>query len=544
LILGIVFTIAAFPQAVGEQGIPVANALVIAKCANCHARDEHGMMQYVSWERTTPEGWQDVLKRMIVLNGVSLTPPEGRALVAYLSASHGLAPEEARPVMYDAERLIHDESSIPNGILDACAKCHSFARALSWRRSADDWKQFIGVHAGRFRISKTDEIIAYLAKAAPLHTPEWDAWIKQNAKPPNIGGRWLLTAQIPGRGKYFGQIEVTAAGDDDYNTRVVLTSVNDGSQLRRAGRSVVFDGYAWRGRSQGGGSNAGELKPDDPNNQTREALWIAPDQSTAEGRWFWGQYQEFGINVKWRRASANPTLLLLDRSSLKIGSQSNRIRLIGDRFPATATPADLTFGPGVTIKRVISNTATEVDAEVDVASDAAIGRRDVTVFGSPLPGAIAIFDRVDYVKVIPESSLAAFSDRTHPRGYQQFEAIGYQRGPDGRLHTPDDLDLGPLDATDLSWSIQVFHEDAEVNKNLVGDVSATGFFTPAAQNPNANFDVWVTATTKEEKNKNGQPLTGKGYLVVTVPSYTFRGHRYIRDLDHWIDDGPVTPDGH
>jgi hypothetical protein len=32
--------------------------------------------------------------------------------------------------------------------------------------------------------------------------------------------------------------------------------------------------------------------------------------------------------------------------------------------------------------------------------------------------------------------------------------------------------------------------------------------------------------------------------VVTVPSYTFRGHRYVRDLDHWIDDGPVTPDGH
>ena len=536
------FTAAAFCQAAGDAGIPVTNELVIAKCGACHTRDEHGIMQRISWERSTPEGWQEALKRMIVLDGVTITPPEARTLVGYLSTSHGLAPEEARPVMYDAERRIPDEDSIPYKIRNACTKCHSFARALSWRRSADDWKVFIDAHAAQFQVPHPEEIVAYLTKAAPLHTPAWDAWSAQNTKPPNITGRWLLTASLPGRGKYFGQIEVEAAGDDDYNTHAVLTSVNDGAELLRVGRSVVFGGYAWRGRSQG--ANAGEQKPDDPNNQTREALWIAPDQSMAEGRWFWGHYQEFGFNVKWRRPSKNPTLLLLDRASFKTGSQANRVRLIGDRFPVGATPADLNFGSGVTVKRVISNTVTEIDAEVDVAADAAIGRRDVTAFGSALSGAIAIYDRVDYVKVVPESSLAAFGDPTHPRGYQQFEAVGYQRGPDGRLHTPDDLDLGPLDPGDLTWSVQVFHEDDEVNKNVVGDVSATGFFTPAAQNPNANFDVWVTATAKDEKNKNGRPLTGKGYLVVTVPSYTFRGHRYVRDLDHWIDDGPATPGGH
>src|ERR1700721_2378237 len=82
-----------FPQpAPPEEGIPVTDPLVIAKCGTCHARDQQGNMQRISWERTTPEGWQDALKRMILVNGVSLTPSEARSIVRYLSTDHGLAP--------------------------------------------------------------------------------------------------------------------------------------------------------------------------------------------------------------------------------------------------------------------------------------------------------------------------------------------------------------------------------------------------------------------------------------------------------------------
>jgi quinohemoprotein amine dehydrogenase len=80
-------------------------------------------------------------------------------------------------------------------------------------------------------------------------------------------------------------------------------------------------------------------------------------------------------------------LLAVDRSSLKAGSQSSRIRLIGDHFPAGVMPADLDLGPGVTVRRVVSSTPSEVIAEVDVASDAALGKRDVRFRGSVLPGA-------------------------------------------------------------------------------------------------------------------------------------------------------------
>jgi quinohemoprotein amine dehydrogenase len=543
LVSSIVFAGIAWGQAsLSEAGIPVSDPLVIAKCGTCHAPDEYGNMQRISWERTTPEGWQDALKRMILVNGVSLTPPEARSIVAYLSTYHGLAPEEAKPIMYDAERRIHEETNLPSeNVRNACTKCHTFARALSWRRSLDDWKQFADMHASRFHFPPNTEAVAFLARAAALHTPEWDAW-SAHTRTPNLTGRWLLTASIPGHGKYFGELRVQPADstrdDAEFSTSVLLTSVNDGSGILRAGRSVVYGAYAWRGRSKGEPPSSA---PGDPNSEAREVLWIAPDQSTAEGRWFWGQYQEFGFDVKLRRPSSDPTLLLVDRSSLKTGSEVNRVRLIGDRLPARVTPADLDFGPGVIVRRIVSNTPREVVAEVDVAPDARLGKRDVALLGSVAPGAIAIYDRVDYVKVVPDSALAAFGDQTHPRGYQQFEAIGYQRGADGKSHTADDVELGPLGPLgpndDVTWSLEVFYSAPGSSPDFVGQVSPAGLFTPAVDSAKTNFDVWVIATAKSEKGANGKPLVGKSYLVVTVPSYTFNGHRYVRDLDRWVDDG-------
>ena len=184
------------------------------------------------------------------------------------------------------------------------------------------------------------------------------------------------------------------------------------------------------------------------------------------------------------------------------------------------TPADLDFGPGVTVRRIVSSTPSEVVAEVDVASDAALGKRDVRFRHSVLPGAVAIYDRVDYIKVVPESALAAFGDQAHARGYQQFEAIGYQRGPDGKAAHRRRCGARSLGPNDVAWSIEVFYAAPGSSTDFVGKISASGFFTPAADSPNNNFDVWVVATAKSEKDKNGKPLVGKAYMVVTVPTYT------------------------
>ena len=518
-----------------EVGIPVNDPVVIAKCGSCHVRDERGNMQRISWERSTPEGWQEALRRMILADGVALTPVEARSIVKYLSTAHGLAPEEAKAVMVEAERRVHEDNDLPSETLRAaCTKCHAFARTLSWRRSIADWKQLAEQHATQHKVAPNQEVMAFLAKSAALHTPEWAAW-GARAKTSSLAGRWLVTASVPGHGKYFGEMQLDATGqEDDFNTTVHLTSVNDGSNVVRSGRSVVYGGYAWRGRSKG--TQPPGSAPDDLSNEAREALWIAPDQSTAEGRWFWGEYQEFGFDVKLRRAPPDSTLLLVDRPSLKTGSQTNRIRLIGNRLPAQVTPADIHLGPGVTVRRVISNTPNEVVVEADVAADAAPGKHDAAVGRAVAPAAIAIYDRVDYIKVSPDSSLAAFGDRTHGRGYQPFEAIGYQRGPDGQPHTADDVELGPVDVT---WSLEVFYAAEGSSSDHVGKISPAGLFTPSAAGSSSNFDVWAVATARGEKDKNGKPLVGKSYLVVTVPTYTFNGRKYVRDLDRWVDDGPA-----
>ena len=82
---------------------------------------------------------------------------------------------------------------------------------------------------------------------------------------------------------------------------MTLKSVKDDSTISREGHSLVYAGYAWRGHSKG--TTAAGPAPDDLSRDMREVMSVAPDQLSAQGRWFWGQYQEFGIDVKLERAS-------------------------------------------------------------------------------------------------------------------------------------------------------------------------------------------------------------------------------------------------
>ena len=66
------------PAAPPQDGIPVTNKLVVDKCGGCHKADAKGNLTRISWMRTTPEGWELATKRMIRLNGVTLTPAEAR----------------------------------------------------------------------------------------------------------------------------------------------------------------------------------------------------------------------------------------------------------------------------------------------------------------------------------------------------------------------------------------------------------------------------------------------------------------------------------
>lgn len=515
-----------------DAGIPVTDRVVLARCGTCHTADPQGNLQSISWSRTTPEGWQAIVLRMIRQHDVTLTPAEARDMVRYFSTRHGLAPEESKPVMYYAERRVRDEvATLDASLVESCGRCHEAARALSWRRTADGWKTFAASHATRQGFEPSPAAIAVLATAAPFSSPEWASW-STKTQAPSLSGRWLVTAHVQGRGRFAGEMHVESAGGDDLSTRLRLRAVDDGAVVERTGRSVVYGGTAWRGRSRG--ASAASVAPDDLSTDAREVMWVAADGSRIEGRWFWGQYDELGFDVTMQRPADGAALLLVDPPAIKAGTSAARVRLIGERFPASVTPADLDLGPGVTVRRILSASPGEVVAEVNASADAAPGPRTVSLGSSRLDRALAIYDRVDYVKVTPESSLATFGNEEYARGVQPFEAVGYQRGPDGKPRTADDLEIGPVP---VRWSMEVFYETDPAKQDRVGSISPTGLFTPAAVNPGTNFDVWIVATATADTEQDGKPLVGKGYLVVTVPTYTFEGRTYVRDLGRWVETG-------
>src|SRR5262249_6185634 len=134
-------------MAVSDEGIPVTDPTVVRACGSCHTRDDKQRMTRISDRRATPENWELTVRRMMTLNNVKLTPEDARAVIKSLSDSHGLAPEEARGIQFEAERRLIDfayEGDKDTNTL--CSRCHSIGRVLSERRTKDEWTRLLAMH--------------------------------------------------------------------------------------------------------------------------------------------------------------------------------------------------------------------------------------------------------------------------------------------------------------------------------------------------------------------------------------------------------------
>jgi len=528
------------PREPAEAGIPVRSDLVKAKCESCHKSDDKGNLTRISWERTTPEGWQEIIKRMVRLNHAQLTPEEARDIVKALSDTHGLAPEEAKRIAWYVEKRHLENESVPSDMVrDACTSCHPLAQAMSWRRSREEWDLLVEMHKGYFPVVEFTSFrrppeppradgapsnsapatppppdagqtaVGELAKIYPLHSAEWSSW-QAARREPKLAGRWMVSATLAAKGKFIGEMVIEAAPGEAFTTRTTLTSLTTGEKITRQGKAVVFTGYAWRGRSTSG------------KNEEREVMSFSRDQQSAEGRWFWGGYNEFGYDVTLRRAGDGPVLVTTDIYSLQSGSKGTVVKIHGDMLPTGLAAADVDFGGGVTVAQVVSATRSLLTVKVDVAANAVTGLRDVSIRRNTLPQAIAVYSKIDFLKT-PGSALARLGGNTHPKGYFQFEAIAYSNGLDGKPNTGDDVPLGPVAAT---WSLEEFvshYGDDDIE--YVGSLSAEGLFTPNIEGPNErrkfgtnNYgDVWVVA--KHQPAGAEKPLIAKSYLVVAIPLY-------------------------
>ena len=320
-----------------DEGIPVTNALVKQKCELCHRADDKGRLTRISYRRTTPDGWEETIKRMVTLNDVKLEPSEARDILRYLADRQGLAPDEAKPGAFEVERRMIDfKYAGDKDTEDTCIKCHSFGRVLLQRRTKEEWELVIAMHRGYYPLSDfqafrrggppprdqqpgpdgrppdnrhpMDKAIAHLSSVFPLVTPEWSAW-SATMRPPRLQGTWALTGNELGKGPVFGQVKVTPQGSadtGDFTTETTLTYARTGKSITRSGRAIVYTGFQWRGKS----------------GDVREVMAVDRDWRHASGRWFSGAYDEFGVDVQLERVGADPIVLSIAEPRIKIGERN------------------------------------------------------------------------------------------------------------------------------------------------------------------------------------------------------------------------------
>ena len=560
-----------------SPGIPINDQLTITKCGGCHPRDANGMMRRISYIRTSPEVWEQAIKRMVRLNGLSIKPEEARVILKYLSANNGLAPEEAKPSFWEAEHrmLRHQSDQIPDDALQhTCNYCHTIGRVLTQRRTRDDYEKLISMHIGLFpgaentlrprrpnssaraaapvqiaapnggnnfapmvvNTAPPPEIIAlradgkypadvaidYLAKNQPLLTSSWEAW-KAVMRTPKMQGTWLLTGYQQGKGRVFGKLTVEAgSAPDEFVTKTDIEYASTGITVSRTGKGVIYTGYSWRGRSNG----KAPASAADPAGEWREAMFISRDGNTMDGRWFWGGYEEFGIDAHLSRIGTEP--MLVGTSAFSIQSPStSELRVYGANFPADLKPGSFDFGSGITVTRVVRQSPMIATVEVKADPNLPTGIRDISLGRATAERAIAVYDKIAYIKVLPDASMARLGGTIAAKQFAQFEAIAYAAGPDGKAQTADDVPLGPVSAR---WGLEEFvstPDDDDVQ--FVGSLNDSGLFTPNIEGPNParkkqsnNYptnnwgDVWVRATYD---TPSGAKMTARSYLVVTIPVY-------------------------
>jgi quinohemoprotein amine dehydrogenase len=507
-------------------GYPIDDATIVRECSRCHTQDAEGRLSRISWLRKTPEGWQTSLTRMIALHGVRVDADDARAVVRYLANHQGLAPEELRPGLFEVERRMIDyDYPGDSGVEFTCIQCHSMGRVITQRRTKDEWALLLATHRTLYPLvdfqafrsvtleagghHPMDEAIDHLAEAFPLETPEWSAW-SATMRSPRLAGEWTLAGYEVGKGPFYGSVTISAdpADPDAFTTRASYVYGESGQRVQRSGRALVYTGYQWRGRS-----NPGE------DSELREVMQVERDLRTMAGRWFNGAYDEFGSDVTLTRVGGGTALSGVYPNALARGA-STTVTVYGANVEGAV--GDLDFGEGVTVESVESRSPTSARVRVRVSADARIGSRDLYAGGATLEGAAIVHDGVDRIEVTPSTGMARTGGANFPKGFQAFEAVGWNDGPDGEPNTEDDLSLGRVSVT---WRLEEYaatYGDDDIR--FVGRLQPDGTFEPALDGPNPQRsgnrdnvgDVWVVAT---HRNASGKELSARAHLIVTIPLY-------------------------
>ena len=531
-----------------DGGIPVTSDLVHRVCGTCHRADEQRRMSRISYQRTTPEGWQQTIRRMVLLNNLQIEPADAREAVRYLATNHGLAPDEARLGGFEVERRNIDfyYDADPE-TQQTCNRCHSMGRVLNQRRTLEEWELLTAMHRGYYPLADVqsfltgdwfggpgaepddddgrtavERAVAHLAEAFPLDSPEWASW-SANMRTPRLEGTWALVGYERGQGPVYGEVVVGASSSapDELESRARYTYPARDVAVTRTGQALVYTGYQWRGRS---------TSPE--HFSAREVMFVSRDRDEIAGRWFTGAYDERGIDVTLRRVGPEPMITGVYPPAVPVTAGETTLRLFGANLPDGLDAGSIDLGAGLTVTGVGARSSTAATLQVTVAPDARVGSRDLFIGRAALTEAVTVYDEIHRLEVTPATGLARVGGAAFPKQYERFEARAWHDGPDGESGTDDDLDLGML--VDVDWSVEeyavTFDDD---DTAFVGTLGEHGVFEPAVDGPNPERsgnrnnigDVWVVATltTAPDGTMLDRPLRARAHLLVTVPIYLRRG---------------------
>jgi quinohemoprotein amine dehydrogenase len=154
----------------------------------------------------------------------------------------------------------------------------------------------------------------------------------------------------------------------------------------------------------------------------------------------------------------------------------------GANLPARIGVRDVDFGPGVRVTGGQPGLAGADGAARGCDEEAPLGARDLYLGGVPLADAVAVYDRVHTIRVLPRAGhgacrrRAAAEDAAAVRGggvpQRAGRAAGHRRRCAARPRP-------------VTWSIEeypVTHDDDDIH--FIGTIDANGLFTPALDGPN------------------------------------------------------------
>jgi quinohemoprotein amine dehydrogenase len=208
-------------------------------------------------------------------------------------------------------------------------------------------------------------------------------------------------------------------------------------------------------------------------------------------------------------------VLALQPAHIRAGETAT-LRIVG-----TGLDGEVKLPKGLTLIETISRDQQQVVLKVAAAKSAPKGLKPVSVGVAPT-ATLAVYDRIDYVKVTPDYAIGRVGGNggSTPVVQGRFEAIAHSAGPDRKPGTKDDWAIGVVPA---KWSVEPFDDTAKAEKDVefAGLMNTdTGVFTPGGAGPNPKRrmstnnagNLNAVATVTEGK----KTLTGKGHFIVTV----------------------------